>query len=71
MYRMQKEELERERMEMLERERGSRMMIQEESLCMKNEFATYQVHMNDLTNRVQEQLNLLETVRRDLEGEVQ
>ena len=47
------------------------MTIQEESLRMKNEFATYQVHMNDLTNRVQEQLNLLETVWRDLEGEVQ
>ena len=70
-HRMQKEELERERMDMLERERGSRMTIQEESLRMKNEFATYQVHMNDLTNRVQEQLNLLETVRRDMEGEVQ
>ena len=68
---MQKEELERDRQELLEREKESKMTVQEESLRMKNEFATYQVHMNDLTARVQEQLSLLETVRQDLEGEVQ
>ena len=70
-HRMQKEELERERQELLERERESKMMVQESSLRMKNEFANYQLHMNDLTARVQEQLSLLETVRKDLEGEVQ
>ena len=70
-HRMQKEELERDRQELLERERESKMTVQESSLRMKNEFANYQLHMNDLTARVQEQLSLLETVRRDLEGEVQ
>ena len=60
-HRMQKEELERERQELLERERESKMTVQESSLRMKNEFANYQLHMNDLTARVQEQLSLLET----------
>ena len=70
-HRMQREELERDRQELLERERESRMTVQEESLRIKNEFANYQLHMNDLTSRVQEQLSLLETVCKDFEDEVQ
>ena len=38
---------------------------------MKSEYTNYQLQMNDLTARVQEQLSLLETVRKEMEGEVQ
>ena len=69
--RMQKEELEREKQELLDRQKESKLTVQEESLRMKNEYANYQLQMNDLTARVQEQLSLLETVRKEIEGEVQ
>ena len=68
---MQKEELERERQELLDRQKESKLTVQEESLRMKNEYANYQLQMNDLTARVREQLSLLETVRKEVEGEVQ
>ena len=69
--RMQKEELEREKQELLDRQKESKLTVQEESLRMKNEYANYQLQMNDLTARVQEQLSLLETIRKEIEGEVQ
>ena len=83
--RMQREELAREReelrerqeeaqrgeQELLDRQKESRLTVQEESLRMKNEYTNYQLQMNDLTARVQEQLSLLETVRKEIEGEVQ
>ena len=61
---MQREELEKERQELLDRQKESKLTVQEESLRMKNEYANYQLQMNDLTARVQEQLSLLETVRK-------
>ena len=68
---MQREELEREKQELLDRQKESKLTVQEESLRMKNEYTNYQLQMNDLTARVQEQLSLLETVRKEIEGEVQ
>ena len=58
--RMQKEELEREKQELLDRQKESKLTVQEESLRMKNEYANYQLQMNDLTATVREQLSLLE-----------
>ena len=69
--RMQREELEKERQDLLDRQKESKLTVQEESLRMKNEYTNYQLQMNDLTARVQEQLSLLETVRKEIEGEVQ
>ena len=57
--------------ELLDRQKESRLTVQEESLRMKKEYTNYQLQMNDLTARVQEQLSLLETVRKEIEGEVQ
>ena len=65
------EETQRGEQELLERQKESNLTVQEESLRMKNEYANYQLQMNDLTARVQEQLSLLETVRKEIEGEVQ
>ena len=69
--RMQKEELEREKRELLDRQKESKLTVHEESLRMKNEYADYQLQMNDLMARVQGQLSLLETIWKEVEGEVQ
>ena len=66
-YHLQKEDLEKERLELEARERESRMTIQEDSIRMKNEFAGYQVQMNELMMRVTEQLNSLEQMRKETE----
>ena len=65
--RLQKENLEKERMELDARERESRTTIQEDSIRMKNEFAGYQVQMQELMMRVTDQLNTLEILRRETE----
>ena len=69
--RERQEEAQRGEQELLDRQKESKLTVQEESLRMKNEYANYQLQMNDLTARVQEQLSLLETVRKEIEGEVQ
>ena len=69
--RERQEEAQRGEQELLERQKESKLTVQEESLRMKNEYTNYQLQMNDLTARVQEQLSLLETVRKEIEGEVQ
>ena len=66
-YRLQKEDLEKERLELEARERESRLTVQEDSIRMKNEFAGYQIQMNDLMMRVTEQLNSLEQIRKETE----
>ena len=70
-FQERQEEVKKEEQELMDRQRESKLTVQEESLRMKNEYTNYQLQMNDLTARVQEQLSLLETVRKDLEGEVQ
>ena len=65
--RLQKEDLEKERMELDARERESRTTIQEDSIRMKNEFAGYQVQMHELMMRVTDQLNSTEILRRETE----
>ena len=42
-YRLQKEDLEKKRLELETRERESRMTVHEDSLRMTNEFAGYQI----------------------------
>ena len=69
--RERQEEARRGEQELLDRQKESKLTVQEESLRMKNEYTNYQLQMNDLTARVQEQLSLLETVRKEIEGEVQ
>ena len=64
-YRLQKEDLEREKLELEAREWESRMSLQEDSIRMKNEFAGYQVQMNELMMKVMEQLNSLEMMRKE------
>ena len=66
-YHLQKEDLEKERLELEARERESRMTVQEDSIRMKNEFAGYQIQMNELMMRVTEQLNSLEQMRKETE----
>ena len=66
-YWLQKEDLEKERLELEARKRESRMAIQEDSIRMKSEFAGYQMQMNELMMRVTEQLNSLEQVRKETE----
>ena len=66
-YRLQKEDLEKEKLELEARERESRITLQEDSIWMKNEFAGYQVQMNELMMRVTEQLNSLEMMRKETE----
>ena len=51
-YRLQKEDLEREKLELEAREKASRMTLQEDSIRMKNEFTGYQVQMNELMMKV-------------------
>ena len=53
--RLQKEDLEKEWMELDARERESRTTIQEDSIRMRNEFAGYQVQMHELMMRVTDQ----------------
>ena len=64
---LQKEDLEKERMELDAREKESRTTIQEDSIQMKNEFAGYQVQMNELMMRVTDQLNTLDLMRKETE----
>ena len=66
-YCLQKEDLEKERLELEARERESRMTVQEDSTRMKNEFAGYQIQMNELMMRVTEQLNSLEQMWKETE----
>ena len=66
-YWLQKEDLEREKLQLETRERESRITLQEDSVRIKNEFAGYQVQMNELMMRVTEQLNSLELLRKDTE----
>ena len=47
-YWLQKEDLEREKLQLEVRERESRITLQEDSVRMKNEFTGYQVQMNKL-----------------------
>ena len=61
-YHLQKEDLEREKLELEAREKESRMTLQEDSIRMKNEFAGYQVQMNELMMKVTKQLNSLEVM---------
>ena len=49
------------------REIESRITAQEGSIRMKNEFAGYQVQMNELMMRVTEQLNALELMHKEME----
>ena len=67
-YQLQKEDLEKERLELEARERELR--IQEDSIRMKNEFAGYQVQMNELMMKVTEQLNSLEVMRKETEKRI-
>ena len=69
-YRLQKEDLEREKLELEAREKESRMTLQEDSIRMKNEFAGYQVQMNELMMKVTEQLNSLEVMRKENEKRI-
>ena len=69
-YRLQKEDLEKEKLELEARERESRITLQEDSIRMKNEFAGYQVQMNELMMRVTEQLNSLELMQNDTEKKI-
>ena len=69
-YKLQKEDLEREKLELEARERESRMTLHEDSIRMKNEFAGYQVQMNELMMKVTEQLNSLELMRRETERKI-
>ena len=69
-YRLQKEDLEKEKLEFKARERESRITLQEDSIRMKNEFAGYQVQTNELMMRVTEQLNSLELMWKDTEKKI-
>ena len=66
-YRLQKEDLEKKRLELEARERESRITVQEDSIQMKNEFMGYQVQMNELMMRVTEKLNSLELMCKEME----
>ena len=70
-FQERQEEVRREEQELMDRQRESKLTVQEESLRMKNEYTNYQLQINYLTARVQEQLSLLETVRKEIEGEEQ
>ena len=67
---LQKEDLEKEKLELEARERELRIILQEDSIRMKNEFAGYPVQMNELMMRVPEQLNSLELMRKDTEKKI-
>ena len=55
-------------MELEAREQESRTTIHEDSIQMKNEFAGYQIQMNELMMRVTDQLNTLELMTKETEG---
>ena len=59
---MQRGELEQIRSELWAKEQESKAELDEKTLQAKGEFAAYRTQMNDLTKRVNEQLNLLEVV---------
>ena len=65
--RLQKEDLEKEKLELEAREKESRTTLQEDTIRMKNEFAGYQVQMNELMMRVTDQLNTLDLMRKETE----
>ena len=66
-YRLQKKDLEREKLELEARERESRITLHEDSIRMKNEFTGYKVQMNEPMMRVIEQWNSLDLMQKDTE----
>ena len=68
--RTQRGELEHMRSELWAKEQESKAELDEKTLQAKGEFAVYRTQMNDLTKRVNEQLDLLEVVRRTTEQEM-
>ena len=69
-YCLQKEDLERGKLELEAREKESRITLHEDSVQMKNEFTGYQVQLNELMMRVIEQLNSLELMRKETEKRI-
>ena len=68
--RMQRGELEQIRSELWAKEQESKAELNEKTLQVKGEFTAYKTQMDDLTKRVNEQLDLLEVVRRTAEQEM-
>ena len=65
--RLQKEDIEKEKIELDARERQSQTTLQEDSIRMKNEFVGYQIQMNEIMMRVTDQLNTLKIMRKEVE----